>query len=530
MHLTGHRRIGRRLCRIALLLTLLPVHPDMRPSRVHAERPSDAIEYRPNVLLIVLDDHGGGTLGIDGDPRAATPKLDALARQGVRFDHAYCNAPVCTASRASFLTGRMPHAVGVTQLRTPLPESVVTLGDWFSDLGYDTAAYGKMHFNSSLNHGFDHRLDTTDWARHLNARHPGTTRRLKPFRPFDDPAPVWLNAAAEPVDLPSADMESTYIADRAIEFLRARRKKDDQTLNEEPDRPKPFALVVSLQQPHSPFKFPSDWPRRMNADQFAVPPVSETDLLDQPAVFARLTDAEKRGIMAAYYTALSYADDQVGRVVDALDDAGLGRDTVVVFLGDNGYMLGQHGRFEKHCSYEPAIRVPLLMRWTGHLKADVRVNPLVELVDLFPTLTDLAGLPDPPDLHGKSLVPLMRGLPDAEGRAFIVSEYPENEEAVVRTQRYKLVVGTGRRQRQDGYATGKPLPGPYEHLYYMRDDPDETHDLIGDPASAPTRDRLRRALFDRMTTTRGDAPRIPEGLSEMDAIRWCLVPRDDREP
>ncbi|WZP00984.1 sulfatase-like hydrolase/transferase [Isosphaeraceae bacterium EP7] len=520
----------RRHWRIALLLALLPVHPDIRHSQAHAEQPVDAPPYRPNMLLIVCDDLGGGLLGIDGDPRAATPRLDTLAGQGVRFDHAYCNAPVCTASRASFITGRMPHAVGVTQLITPLPESVVTLGDWLGDLGYDTAAYGKMHFNSNLTHGFSHRLDTADWARDLNARRPGATQALKPFRPFNDPAPVWLNAAIEPVDLPGADMESTYIADRAIEFLRARRKKGDQTLDEGPDKPKPFALVVSIQQPHSPFKFPRDWPRRMKPDQFNVPAVSEADLRDQPKVFSKLTDDEKRRIMASYYTALSYADDQVGRLIDALDDAGLGRDTVVAFVGDNGYMLGQHGRFEKHCSFEPAIRVPLLVRWPGHLKPGVRVNPLVELVDLFPTLTDLAGLPDPPDLHGKSLVPLLRVLPDAEGRAFIVSEYTENEEAVVRTQRFKLVVGTGRRQRQDGYATGRPLPGPYEHLFNMRDDPDETHDLIDDPAATPARDRLRRALFDRMATTRGNAPPIPEGLSEMDAIRWCLVPRDHREP
>ena len=155
-----------------------------------------------------------------------------------------------------------------------------------------------------------------------------------------------------------ASMESTYLVDRAAEFLD--RHKDKA-------RSRPFAMVVGFPEPHSPFKFPDDWPRRYRPDQFAAPPVSETDRLDQPKVFADLTPDEVRGIQASYYTSLSFLDHQVGRVLDALDASGLADDTIVVYLGDNGYMLGQHGRFEKHCSYEPAVRVPLILRWPGHL-------------------------------------------------------------------------------------------------------------------------------------------------------------------
>src|SRR3954468_860201 len=107
----------------------------------------------PNGLVLIGDDHAGGTLGIDGDPRRATPRLDRLARQGVRFDRAYCNAPVCTPSRQSFITGRLPHAVGVTLLTTPLPAEALTLGDWLSEFGYATGAFGKMHFNDAGTHG-----------------------------------------------------------------------------------------------------------------------------------------------------------------------------------------------------------------------------------------------------------------------------------------------------------------------------------------------------------------------------------------
>src|SRR6185437_9088956 len=149
----------------------------------------------------------------------------------------------------------------------------------------------------------------------------------------------------------------------------------------------------------------------------------------------------------------------------------------VVYLGDHGYMLGQHGRFEKHCFYEPAIRVPLLVRWPGRLPEGRKVEEMVELVDLFPTVLELLGLPHPPDLHGRSLVPLLKDRPGSEGRDVVFGEYLENEEAMARSGRYKLIVGTGRRVRQDGYKNDHPLPGPYERLYDLQADPGETTDL-----------------------------------------------------
>jgi len=117
----------------------------------------------PNLLLIVADDHGGGTLGIEGDPRRATPNLDALARQGALFERAYCNSPLCTPSRQSLITGKLPHSIGVTRLSTRLSDDVLTMGEWFRDRDYDTLAIGKMHFNGPSAHGFAVRIDTPDW-------------------------------------------------------------------------------------------------------------------------------------------------------------------------------------------------------------------------------------------------------------------------------------------------------------------------------------------------------------------------------
>jgi len=509
------RRVFRALAWLILLIPSVMIRPESlaRPRAPRVER----LAKPPNILILVGDDHAGGLLGIDGDPRQATPRLDAFANQGVRFDRAYCNSSVCTASRQSFITGRLPHAVGVTRLLTPLPADALTLGDWLSDLDYDTAAIGKMHFNGPSKHGFAHRLDTNNWGAWLDKTMVKGSGHRWPWRPFVDPASVWLNSTGRSFGLKTVFMESTWQVDRVKEFLDSHKDRS---------RSNPFAMVVGFYEPHSPFKFPDDWTTRFQADQFTAPTISEFDRLNQPKIFAPLTPDEVKGIQAAYYTSLAFLDHQIGRVLDALDASGRADDTIVVYLGDNGYMLGQHGRFEKHCSYEPAIRVPLILRWPGHLPEGKRVTELVELVDLLPTLLDLAGLPLPPDLHGRSLKPLAMGDPGAKGREVVVSEYLENEEAMVRSSRYKLVVGTGARRRQDGYVTDNPLPGPSERLYDLETDPGETTNLRDRPDLAPVVADLRKRLLDRLSTTRKSNDRVPPGLSEIEAIRWCLVPRD----
>lgn len=479
--------------------------------------PSPARAKAPNVLILIADDQAAYTLGIDGDPHGASPNLDRLGRQGVYFEHAYCNAPVCTATRQSFLTGQYPHAVGVTVLPTPLPETAVTLGDWLSSQGYATGAIGKMHFNGPASHGFDIRVDRPQWVRWLQQNPPEGGDHRRPWRPFKDPADVWLNAEARDVGLPLASCEATFFADRAAGYFQAHKDKNQ-----------PFAIIVSFHEPHSPFVFPREWAGKFSPEDFPVRPVSETDRLEQPAIFADLTPDDVRGIQAAYYTSLNYVDFQIGRVLDALDDAGLADDTIVVYWGDHGYMLGHHGRFEKHVLYEPAVRVPLIVRWPGHLPESRRVSELVEMVDLFPTLTDLLQLPSPPDLHGRSLAGLLKGEPDAKGREDVFSEYLENEEAMIRTDRYKLIVGTGRRQRQDGYTTGRPLPGPYVRLFDLANDPDETTNLAGKAELKDVVADLQHRLFERLAKMRGKQPPVPDGLSEIEAIHWCLVPRDAR--
>ena len=497
-----------------LLLAVLLLRPVTAHRRVRAERQRPPASAAPNVVILIGDDHAAGTLGVDGDARRATPRLDGLARQGMRFDRAFCNSPVCTASRQSFITGRLPHTVGVTRLSTPLPESAVTLGHRFGELGYATAAIGKMHFNGPSHHGFELRVDTPDWQRWVAEDAVRRPERRAPWRPFTDPAAQWLNWKCESSGYSEQASEATYFADRAAGFLHENRER-------------PFALVVSFHEPHAPFTFPNEWSGLYRPSEFDVPPVSDRDRKEQPLIFRGMTPDEVRGVRAAYYTSLAFLDHSVGRVLDALEAEGLAENTIVVYLGDNGYMLGRHGRFEKHVLYDPAVRVPLMVRWPGRIPAGRRVPEQVELVDVLPTLLDLVGVPVPSDLHGRSLKALLMGEPGARGRDIVVSEYLENEEAMARSERYKLIVGTGRRARRDGYVSGNPTPGPYSRLFDLRADPEETDDLSAAAELGDVRERLLRAMYERLTTTRPEGEHVPEGLTERVAVEWCLRPRDD---
>jgi len=469
----------------------------------------------PNLLIVVGDDHGGGTLGIEGDPRQATPRLDALARAGVLFERAYCNSPLCTPSRQSLITGMLPHAVGVTQLATRLSDQVLTLGEWLRDQGYHTAAIGKMHFNGPSTHGFIERIDKPDWESYLRAHAPREAARRRPWRPFVDPAAKWLNSDCRSSGLGEESMEATYFVNEAIRVIKANQYR-------------PFAMVVGFNEPHSPFAFPREWHGRFNPSQFQVPPVSERDRLEQPAIFASLTPQQVLGVQAAYFTSLSFMDSQIGRLIDALDESGLASQTLVVYVGDNGYMLGRHGRFEKHCFYEPAVRIPIIMRWSNHIPANLRISEMVEMVDVLPTVLNLMQLPVPPKRQGIDLMPLVLGKPQAKGRDLVFSEYTENEEAMVRSHRYKLIVGSGRRLRQDGYQTRQPLPlpGPYKRLYDLVEDPGETRDLSADSRLAAVKSDLLERMYQRLVTTRDGLEPVPAGLSHLETIHWCLVPRD----
>lgn len=473
---------------------------------------------RPNFLFILADDHAGYVLGAAGNRQAETPHLDRLASEGTHFRHHFCNSPVCTPSRQSFFTGLMPSAAGVTVLKTPLSEQRATLAKQCKAAGYATGVIGKMHFNTPSRpglHGFDHAwcedAVQREWAKRPHRAVPASLAVKPRWQPFKDPASIWLNADKLPFGRDDAGMKGTLVSQLAGEFL-------------EQHQQKPFALWVSFQEPHSPFDFPVEDRDHFRPSNFAVPKVGPEDAAQIPLIFRGLSPEQKQGIIAAYYTSARFLDRNVGRVLSKLKELHLDDNTVVVYMADHGYSLGQHGRFEKHCGYDPALHVPLIVRWPGKVRAGHRVEEMTEHIDVAPTLCDVLGIDPLPGMHGQSLRPYLEGRRPPRVRDHIVSQYLENEEAFVRTADWKYVYCTGRRERTDGYKTDRPTPGRYKRLYDLRRDAGEFTDVA--KRSEAVVKRMEDLLLNRFRATHPDANAEPKTSSREDALDFYLRPRD----
>ncbi len=476
---------------------------------------------KPNFVFIIADDHAGYVLGADGNKKVSTPNLDHFASQGVRFARHYCNQPVCTPSRQSLLTGLMPSAAGVTVLRTSLDPAKPTLPKQFKGAGYHTAVFGKMHLNRPSSpglYGFDEMMTEQDinkaWTAAPPTRDlPAGVGRKPPWQPFKVPARIWLNADKLPFPRYYEEMRGTFTANRAIDWL-TRHKADAE----------PFALWVSFPEPHSPYDFPIDLKDQYDPKSFEAPKIGPEDAGQIPLIFRDLSPADKQGIAASYYTSVSALDRNVGDVLKALDKLGLAENTCVFYMADHGYCLGQHGRFEKHCGYEPALRVPLLVRYPGRIRKGAVVNDFTEHIDVSATITDVMGLDKLPVQHGQSLKPYLEGKKPPAPRKEIFSQYLENEEVFAADDRWKFIFGSGKRKRTDGYETDNPTPGRYLKLYDKKTDTDEFYNVAAKHPDVVA--AMQQSILNRYRATHPDAAKEPKGVSAAEAVEFYVVPRD----
>ena len=373
-----------------------------------AAAPSLAQEAKPaqpkwNVLLIASDDLNAA-LGLYGNDLVKTPNLVRLARRGVRFDRAYCQFPLCNPSRSSFLTGLRPDHTKVLDNAVKFRDvdpNIVTLPQLFKKNGYHVARVGKLfHYGVPGQIGTSGLDDPASWDKVVNPRgrdrddEPKITSLKPESREFGGTL-SWL--AAEGTDEEQTDGKS---AAAAIGLL-------------EQNKDRPFFLGVGFYRPHTPYVAPRKYfdlypPDRLTPAQY--PPDDRNDippaaLVNRPEERA-MTDAQQREAMQAYYASVTFMDAQVGKLLDALDRLKLADRTIVVFLSDHGYLLGEHGLWQKMCLFEESARVPLVVAAPGH-KGDRTCFRLVELVDIYPTLAELCGLAPPANLDGRSLVPLL---------------------------------------------------------------------------------------------------------------------------
>lgn len=382
--------------------------------------PIHAADGRPNVLMIAVDDLRAAIDGRD-QPMAITPNLDALAKTGVRFDHAYCQIPLCNPSRASILTGLRPDQTRVYDLdrhfRDQVPE-VVTLPQMFRHHGWFAARVGKLfHYDVPNGIGTDGLDDPPSWDRVINPKGRDVSdaaliTNAEPHRPISA-ALSWL--AAEGTDEEQTD---GMIATEAIRLMRER------------DKSLPFFIGVGFFRPHTPYVAPKKWFDLYPIKEMSIPFAPADDRADIPLSAFAHNNAEPhyglpletlRQAKQAYYASVSFVDAQIGRVLDELEALGLAEQTLVVLWSDHGYHLGEHGGiWQKRTLFEEASLTPMMIRAPGAAGNGRSCQRVVELVDLYPTLADLAGLPLPPGqkLTGRSLRPLLE-KPDApwEGRA-----------------------------------------------------------------------------------------------------------------
>ena len=476
------------------------------------------------MLVIVGDDHASTVFGAYGNERVRTPHLDSLAAAGVRFTRAYAQSPLCSASRQSILTGKYPHATGVNLLFTPFNDATnLTLAEVLAAEGYATALVGKQHFNSWIwrglyadgppSFGFDTLIDNREYR----------AWRAERDDPLPPDAEVYADsiagverpvAALNPLVLPQpytrAGAKATFLTEAALEFAAARETQ-------------PFFLWVAYNEPHAPFAFPVEYAGRHRAEEMELPAGSPEDDRWVPARFRGMTDAQRRGAIASYYTSVEWLDANVGRLLTGLRAQGQLDSTLVVYLGDQGYLLYDHKRFEKHTMWRGAIRAPLLFAGHGVPAGEV-CEEVTELVDVFPTICAGVGAAVPPEVQGASRWPLSCAPETAHGDRAAFAEYLEDNTAMLCTRRWKYVFATGKRDLGQGYATGFGPAGITERLYDLEHDPRESTDVADrHPARVA---ELRGRLLERFRKTHPDADDLPEGLTDIGQLVWFCEPRD----
>jgi len=447
--------------------------------------PAPASSAPPNILFIAVDDLNDWIGVLGGHPQVKTPHLDRLARRGMVFRRAYCAAPACNPSRTALMTGRRPSRTGIyhnPQPWRPVLKEAVTLSQHFMNNGYTALGGGKI-YHGSFN-------DPASWDHYENAP------------PSPKPAPAVLKDPKSrsggivwgELDVPDSDMSDYKIVSWAIDELK--RKHD-----------KPLFLACGIYRPHMPWQVPRKYYDLYPAGKVVLPEVPKDDLEDVPPAGQRVAKPQGdhatmletgnwRRAVQAYLASITFADAQVGRLLDALDESGRRTNTVIVLWGDHGWHLGEKEHWRKFALWEEATRTPLIVVAPGVTdEAQVCETP-VDLLNVYPTLVDLCGLPARQDLDGVSLRPLLENPKTAWERPALTTHGRNNH--ALRTARWRFIQ----------YADGS------RELYDHDADPMEWRNVAGDPGNAevmagltaflptdnvpdaPTRQQRRRARQD----------------------------------
>ncbi len=425
-------------------------------------------EGRPNVLLITVDDLNDWVGCLGGHPDVKTPNIDRLAQRGVLFTNAHCSAPACNPSRVSFLTGLRPSTTGIYDndqlFRRSLPD-VVTMPQDFMANGYRVVGGGKVF----------HRTDAVSWHEYFPSMTETIPDDPEPPEPIHASIPdvgrffVW-----EALDMPEAEMGDQRVARWA-----------ERELKKEYDRP--FFLAVGIHRPHMPWHVPKKYFDMYPPDKVTLPWADRRDLADLPPlarrfavrtrIFDHVVDHDQwRNAVSAYLASITFADAQVGQVLDALDQSPHARETIVVLWGDNGLHLGEKWHWGKSTLWEESTRCALIFDVPGITKAGRICRRAAGMLDVYPTLSELCGLPLRKDLEGVSMLSLLKDPLASWDRPALTTHLRGNH--ALRSERWRYI------RYNDGT----------EELYDHDQDPMELRNLSGDSQYTQIKADLARWL------------------------------------
>jgi arylsulfatase len=474
---------------------------------------------RPNILWICSDQQRFDTIRSLGNDHIRTPNIDRLADEGVAFTQAYCQSPVCTPSRASFLTGRYPRTTRCRQNGQTIPADERLLPRILTDAGYVCGLAGKLHLSSCSEGKVEERIDdgysVFHWSHHPRPDWPENAYQqwlAAQGVSWDDLYPAEETAYVR-AGMPAEYHQTTWCGQMAIDFIRESASGNPVSLENRVSAP--WLFSVNMFDPHHPFDPPAEYLQRYDPANMPLPKWRPGELDNKPLVqqrdhrgahdqpgymeFAALSGDDKRRITAACYAMVELIDHEVGRMLACLEETGQRENTIVIFMSDHGEMLGDHGIYLKGPHfYDEAVRVPLVMSWPGHFEAGLRSDALVELTDLAPTLLEACGLTPEPQMQGRSFHGILTGAWDPHHhRESVFCEYLNSwthhraYASMLRTATEKIVVHHGAE------------PG---ELYDLAADPAEFVNLWDNPAHTPLKARLLKDLSDRLAYTADPLP------------------------
>ncbi|WP_446743107.1 sulfatase family protein [Silvibacterium acidisoli] len=463
-------------------------------------------EPMPNILWICTDQQRFDTIQGLSNSLIHTPNLKRLTDESVTFTNTFCQTPICSPSRGSFLSGRYPHVTGLRANGQRIRESERLVTRILADNGYTCGLSGKLHLSPCYGGRVEDRIDdgyqVFEWSHDIGDSWPLHNQwyvwldRQGVKIPKAPAGPVW----GMPID--PKYTQTAWCADVACNFMRQQREFN------------PWLMSVNIFQPHHPFYPTEQYLEHYDPSKMPDPAYREGEL-DHKNVFQQedhqsaygghdlsftKTSAEQhRQITAAYYAMIEQVDAEVGRMLQVLEESGQADNTIVIFMSDHGEMLGDHGIYLKGpYFYDCLTRVPLIIRWPGRFKAGIKVDALVELVDLAPTLLEAAGIPPEAGMQGRSLIPLLNGS-TKEHRDSVYMEFLDANSTYpippmltgIRTDRWKLSL------------VDKPRSG---ELYDLQNDPGEFTNLWDDPHHRDTQQMLLQQLVARMIETTDPLP------------------------